>query len=505
MTSSFFSAWAAGDQRARGFLPDDFRQSDPRIGRTRAAAERAMAPELVAALRAQDALLPSSAARRAHLDALAAGGAAVVATGQQVGLFLGPLYTFYKAATAVVTARALERESGVRCVPLFWLQTEDHDFAEIDHCVVDAGLRVAITDGAAGRRVPVGTRRLGDDVTAALGRLDDALIRLPAAAATLALLGAHYRPGAPLGAAFAGLLAALFADEGLLVLDPRDPAVARGAAPVYRRALDGAAEIAGLLARQTERLAAAGFAAQVRVRADATLVCWLRDGERFRVTHAEAAAARPLADEPLGLSSSALLRPIVQDALLPTAAYVGGPAEIAYFAQLWPLYAAFDLLPPLLVPRARLRVVEPDTRRRLDALGLRPADVERPRDQLLGLPAAPPPSAVDELLGELPARLGALAADDHPALARALARTRATVRRAVERLVARAARARVERDAAAVERIDRLRAALYPDDTPQERVYGVPRFLGRYGAAPFKAAVLAAVRPFSTEIEDVEP
>ena len=97
-----------------------------------------MSAETITALRAQAARLPASAAREANLQALAQPGTVVVVTGQQVGLFLGPLYSFYKAASAVIVARALQQETGVRCVPVFWLQSEDHDFEEIDHCDVSA-------------------------------------------------------------------------------------------------------------------------------------------------------------------------------------------------------------------------------------------------------------------------------------------------------------------------------------------------------------------------------
>src|SRR3954470_13583864 len=137
----FSSSYLAGEELARRFIPLDFRSGADRTARTRAAAERRVAPALVAVLRDQQATLPVSRARRENLEALAAGGPAVVATGQQFGLFLGPLYGFYKAASAIAVARALAAESGVRCVPLFWLQTEDHDFAEI------ASVSLATDDG----------------------------------------------------------------------------------------------------------------------------------------------------------------------------------------------------------------------------------------------------------------------------------------------------------------------------------------------------------------------
>jgi len=128
---SFASSYLARDAAASLFIPNDFRDQAARVTLARAAAQRRIAPALAEVLRAQQARLPASPARQANLDALLGGDCAVVVSGQQVGLFLGPLYTFYKAASAIAAARTIEREAGVRCVPLFWLQTEDHDFAEI--------------------------------------------------------------------------------------------------------------------------------------------------------------------------------------------------------------------------------------------------------------------------------------------------------------------------------------------------------------------------------------
>src|SRR5450432_836183 len=245
---AFSSSYLAGEAIARTFIPLDFGSVAARRTRTRAAAERRAPADLVAALREQEATLAASVTRRESLEALAGGGTAVVATGQQVGLFLGPLYGLYKAASAVAVARALAAESGVRCVPLFWLQTEDHDFAEIASATV-AGphgrpVRLSLPDEPPGEaRVSIAQRRLPSEVSALLDTLADLLGPGPAAKETLALLRAHYAAGRPLALAFAGVLAELFADEGLLILDPREARVAALAVPIYREALDACTTI----------------------------------------------------------------------------------------------------------------------------------------------------------------------------------------------------------------------------------------------------------------------
>ena len=247
-------------------------------------------------LREQQASLPPSGARQANLDRLAAGQTAVVATGQQVGLFLGPLYAFYKAASAIAVARAIEAESGVRCVPLFWLQTEDHDFEEIRSCTI-AGrdgepIRLVLSDEG-GARVSVAQRTLPAQVTELLDTLAGALEPGPAAEETLALLRNHYQPGRSMAAAFASVMAAVFADEGLLVFSPREARVAEQAASLYRVCIDDCEVIEARLQERHAALAAAGFDEQVAVRERGALIFFHRDGEngpRFRIQRKVASA-----------------------------------------------------------------------------------------------------------------------------------------------------------------------------------------------------------------------
>jgi len=349
---------------------------------------RPLVPALASALEAQNARYEKSSARDAHLRALRA-GAAAVCTGQQTGLFLGPLYTVYKAASTIRLARALAETWGTPVVPVFWLQTEDHDAAEISVCHVDRGNAEPLTLEVAveGSGVSVAHRVLPDAIASELSKIAAALSRLPHGEEHLACLATHYRAGVGWSQAFAGVLATLFADEGLVLIDPRDPALAPLAAPVHRRALTEARSIARALTERVGALAASGKRATVHVREDAPLSFFHPNGPespRCRLTAAEGGFVEVgtrrshTIDELLGLldtcpaafSTSALLRPILQDTWLPTVAYVGGPAELAYFAQLPPLYAAFDLPMPIFVPRAHVRLVDETTRRTLSRLGL---------------------------------------------------------------------------------------------------------------------------------------
>lgn len=508
MPRSFFSLYVESGMRASALLPTAFGVQAARREAVARAAERTIAPALLAALEAQDAALPASAARRRAIADLARPGTAAVLTGQQVGLFLGPLYTIYKAATAIVLARALEAESGVRVVPIFWMATEDHDFAECDNCCIAPGVIARVSDARARPRQPMCHARFDASVDDAVATARATLATRPEGAAVAELLAAHYRPGRTFAQAFGGVLATLFADEGLIVFDPRVPEAAALAAPAYRVALERAGEVAARLDERQRALDGAGVAAQVALR-DAALVFRHApdgDGDRQRVARVDDELLGELQRAPLRFSSSALLRPIVQDSLFPTAAYVGGPAEVSYFAQASALYDLFGLPVPLVAPRARFRLVDASTRSRLDALGLAPADVERPRDELLlalgRRRATPSPAELRaHLLAPLLDRLDGLqlGAD----MDRAVRRTRFTVERALSRFADRWARVSLRRDAAAGESLDRVRALLFPDDKPQERVFGFPWFAAAAGARPFVDGILRAIRPFDPVVQDI--
>jgi len=392
-------------------------------------------------------------------------------------------------------------------VPVFWLQTEDHDLPEIAVCHVASPAGALTVPVPSANRISIAHCTLPEEVTECVAQLRTALGTLPHAEAYLARLARSYRPGTGWAEAFAEVLAELFAADGLVLIDPRDPTLAGVAASVHRRALTDATPIAAALISQTETLQAAGFAAAVHVRPDAPLPFYHprgAAGPRYRLApvsggfaevggdgvHASDALLTALEAEPLRCSTSALLRPIVQDTLLPTAAYVAGPGEVAYFAQLAPLYAAYELPMPLVVPRARLRVLEQRTTRLLNRLALTADDAQRSEDDMLALARPADRVPFDRavfarmLLDPFNAQLDAVWAQ-RPPLApgcdTALEKTRTTVERAVMKLAAKVESARLHADHALVEEVRSVKQLLYPNGVPQERVHGLPYYAARYG------------------------
>ena len=292
----------------------------------------------------------------AALERLAQPGSITVVTGQQVGLFSGPAYTIYKALTAARHAQDLT-ERGRPAVPIFWLATEDHDFAEVNHSWIfdDANQPVQLKlDDVSSDSQPVGNIRIDRWPTA---DVREQLREFPFGDEVAALVDESYAPGATMGEAFGNLLRRLLEPYGFLFIDPMHPATRRLAAPMLAKAVAMGPELNDLLLQRNRELEAAGYHAQVHVDARTSLFFVLDGGKRLplRETHL---SPEELASRAHELSPNALLRPVVQDYMLPTAAYVGGPAELAYFAQSQVLYERLLGHMPRLISRSGFTLLD---------------------------------------------------------------------------------------------------------------------------------------------------
>ncbi|HYD48352.1 MAG TPA: bacillithiol biosynthesis cysteine-adding enzyme BshC [Terriglobales bacterium] len=525
MNPALFEAYCGG--AARRFYGSHFAEPEDRR-RAVARAVRPLDPSIAAALSAQNARLPPSPARDANLARLR-GGAAAAVTGQQVGLFLGPLFTLYKAASAIRVARALTEESGQPVVPVFWLQVEDHDLAEIAHCDIrphGEPLRLAMPADPA-ERISLAHLCLPEEIAGCVATLTEQLRHLPHGESHLERVARHYQPGRSWADAFAGLLAELFAEEGLVLIDPRDATLAAAAAEVHHRAIAQADGISDRLLARAAELHTAGFATQVHVRPGAPLSFYHprgASGPRYRLepcaegyaeaggdgVHRSAELLACLERDPHCFSTSVLLRPLLQDSWLPTAAYIGGPAEVSYFAQLPPVYAAFDKQMPLIVPRASLRLLEEKLARRLHDLKLTAADLQRNEDELLARAGAGAGLPGEEIQERLLAGFDLALEELRPQLEAAgegldiaAEKTRATVAAAVAKLSSKYESARLHRDRTLVAELRRMQQWLFPGGIPQERHYGMPYFAARHGEAALLRAVLDNIVPFDPTVRDV--
>src|SRR5579863_1405584 len=344
---------------------------------------------VVEILREQNARFGAGEDARANLDRLAAGAVAIV-TGQQVGLFSGPLYSFFKAVSAIRFAEEITRR-GVDAVPVFWLATEDHDLAEVDHSVWRT--RSGLTRYELPHTPEVEGKRVGEIVfgqaIATVCEEASASLEGPFAGKIASTLRESYTPSDTYGSGFGKLLARVLAGRGIIFIDPLNARLHRFASNVFRRALHDADELRSALEARSKELESNGFHAQVKVAPGSTLLFFNVDGRRhpvrghdgkfiagdseFSLDDLHAA----IESTPEAVTPSVLLRPVVQDSLLPTAAYIGGPAEVAYLAQAQVVYKKIFGRMPAILPRSSFTLVEPPVARVLSKYGLDLRDVFR--------------------------------------------------------------------------------------------------------------------------------
>ncbi len=444
-------------------------------------------------------------------------GAAAVVTGQQVGLFGGPLFSVLKALTAIKLAEQATR-SGTDCVPIFWLATEDHDLAEANDVSLpgsDYSLQKLTAPTQGSTNAPVGTVRFGPEIESVV----EAAMGLLGPSEASEFLREAYRPGETFGSAFARLFARLFADWGVILLDAADAEFHQIAEPIYRAAIERAEELDEALLSRGKMLEAAGYHQQVKVTPSSTLLFALRNGARVpvhrrlngngstdflieeeRISQVELLSR--ISSSPQDFSANVLLRPVIQDYLLPTVAYTGGSAEVAYFAQVAVVYEALLGRVTPVVPRFSATVVEAKPKGLLERYGLRVPDLfqgpEALREQMATrtLPKELQ-SAFDHAEGSLEKSLATI----REALARldstlvdSATNAASKMQHQLTQLRAKAARAELRQTEVLGRHADLLCNSLYPNKTLQEREIAGIHFIARHGRE-FLSGLYDAIHP----------
>jgi bacillithiol biosynthesis cysteine-adding enzyme BshC len=513
--SRLYADYCAGDPAVRpfyGYLPNDA-----------AWQKRPIPPahwsQLVDLLAGQN----SSPAAGAAIGALRA-GAGIVVTGQQVGLFGGPLFTSLKAATALGRARTAT-QAGQAHVAVFWLATEDHDFAEINHVTFPTRreLRKLIYEGTPATPVPVGNVVFDDKLTP----LIDQAWELLGYSDAIEALAAAYKPGRTFAQAFADFYSKIFSVQGLLVLDAGGREFHRIGAPVLRAALERADELHSALVERNRALETAGYHAQVAVAPQSSLLFLIdeRTGARLALKRIPPGPQQPdghwqagrekystadllsiLDSAPERISPAALLRPVFQDYLLSTSLTIGGPAEIAYFAQSSVLFERILGRMTPSEPRFSATLIEPSigdllrkhelTLDRIfneteDSLAQRLAARAMPVEGKRKLAAAG--SALDSDLGTLLEWMRSL----DPGVGRSAETAASKMRYQMNRLRRLAANYQLQREDALRRHAQAIIRALYPGGVLQERVHGSAYYFARYGLELAERMTAQAEEPCS--------
>jgi bacillithiol synthase len=481
------------------------------VARDRIQAIRFPRAEIAAILRKQNQAYGCDAVTLDNIGKLENPECVAVLTGQQVGLFTGPLYTMYKALTAVRLADEL-RHRGVPAVPVFWMETEDHDLAEVTHrTLVNADSSLHTVDfkdllfdqAPAG---PVGSIRFPENIRQVVEVFLRSLPEGNWKAEIRSELEDSCKPGITFGQSFAELLTKSFAGLGLILFDPHDTEAKCLTASVYQTALRSAEEIRSSLLSRNHELESSGFHAQVSVLDSSTVLFYMDHGERRAIEQAGGSQFRlknssltfslsELLDcasrTPEKFSPNVLLRPLIQDHLFPTVAYVGGSAELAYFAQIEILYKRYGRPMPVIWPRDSFTLIEYEVASEMNRLGLsiqdcfpgQPSAIEK-AIRNSGLSQAPAileslQTRLDEVLTEIKPELHTV---ESP-LAEALETARRKILHNVQHLKSQLIRLEGTRMSSLSQSVDLVMNHCYPHQTLQEREFGIQYFYARHGSS----------------------
>lgn len=426
-------------------------------------------------------------------------GAFAVVTGQQVGLFGGPLMSLFKIASALALAKQIQH-AGVDCVPVFWLATEDHDLDEVNQALFlthDFKLTPfkANTIGVTGS--PVANIRFGEGTNELVAQAANLLGESLAAD----YLRESYAEGETFSNAFAKLYTRIFAAHGLILLDPSDPALHRVAAPFFVDALHRSAELDQDVLERNRELTAAGYHEQVKVTRESTPLFAQVDGKRVPIHRANGNLAigtervpgdeleKRVAAAPENFSANVLLRPVLQDYWLPTLAYIGGPAEIAYFAQAGVVYEKLlGRITPIL-PRMSATLIEPRIERLLLKYEVELPELFHGECQLrdcLAVRSLPPDLKDNFELARRAVQVNLQRVSESlrkldPMLVEAAQRAASKVGYQVNRLEKRAAQAELRRSEILARHAAQIENALYPNKSLQEREIAALHFYANHG------------------------
>jgi bacillithiol biosynthesis cysteine-adding enzyme BshC len=445
------------------------------------------------------------AARR--LSAFVEGGGYFVTTGQQPGLFSGPLYSFYKALTAVKLAEVLEPVLKRTVLPLFWVASEDHDWAEVDHTnLVDRDnelrtVRLPMPEGIPNR--PLKRITLGEGVNEALGEFLQALPETDFSADLFESILESYTPEATLPRGFRALMEDVLSDLPLLYVDAGNPELKAASQATLLRELECAEEHEFLLSRVAAHLEMDGYHAQVPILPGGVNLFLegpegrdrvYREESGFKLHHAgttlsEADIRSRVESDPSILSPNVLLRPIVESTVFPTVSYIGGPGEIAYFAQLRELFEAHGIKMPVVHPRFSVTLVESKVQKVLDKFHFSVEHLHRPHHELAGEIAREEiPPEVRRALGEVRGAVGkgggallsAIKGID-PTLKGPVTHARNAAFGAFDEAERKILQAVKRENQTALGQLEKAQLHLFPEGKPQERMINAFYYLTRYG------------------------
>jgi bacillithiol biosynthesis cysteine-adding enzyme BshC len=444
----------------------------------------------------------------ANIDLLGNENTVAVVTGQQVGICSGPLYTIYKTVTAIKLAEQLSTQfPDYNFVPVFWVEKEDHDFEEINKLnVLNPAGEVQTIEYLFGGKPfernpgPVGSIVIDSFIDNFFDRLQTQLQESEFKLPLFTALRGYYRSGATLGAAFVGLMNQVFEDSGLVFLDPGNVELKKILKPVFQKEIAGLSKTSQMVVDTSAGLEEHYHA---QIKAKSINLFMLHKGGRYLIEPRENDYSLKgtrqffskeelnsiVENSPELISPNVVLRPICQDAILPTIAYVGGPSEVAYFAQLKPVYEFFDVQMPVVYPRASVTIMEEKVKNILEKFQVDFTEIWSGIDPLLIRIAEQVSEVkVDVLFDLLHRRIHEAVAESRfgiqqidPTLSGAIDSTLSRIESQLNVLKEKTQSAQQRRQEVTIKQIQKVAANIFPKSNFQEREFNVIYYMNKYG------------------------
>ena len=522
MGTNYLEQYIAKAPAAQDFFELSFLNSADRSKAVKRATQRNMMPALIDEIARQNALAPAEV--QTNIEHLRQGNVAVVATGQQLGFLGGPLLTMYKILGAIKTAQALAEETGVVTVPVFWMQSEDHDFEEIremGYYTADGSYSsVGYSGEPVGLGDSVGPIEINPDSVAVVENFLEE--QHPTTREFWNDLCAGYLKGESLSAAFGHYLRSVFGSYGLVVFDPNVQVVKELYKDFIASSIVRSGGIGRVLGDRSAELESRGFDIQVHVREDSPLFFVSNGKVRERLVeidgvwqskqqrYSKGELLELLDNHPERFTTSALIRPVLQDRMFPTAAFVTGPSEFNYWVQLKPLYEFFNVEQPLVIPRPSFCIVAAAQERSMRDSQIRYSDlslstIEFLSRRMAGSSAEAATTEATTLFSSVRksieaefGRAAASLAKLDPNLVQGAEKTRSSIERNLEKFEGRVTKAWGQRHPELVHLFETVRDYAFPGGVPQERCVGSLDMLLKFGIN-LPQSLLAEIEPFGVK------
>jgi len=432
----------------------------------------------------------------------------ILITGQQLGLFASPIYTLYKIISTIKLAESLNNEnSKFRYVPVFWLETEDHDFQEINHFgLMNKNFEPGqlFYQGQDHGKVSLRHYHLDDSILSLISEIKESLIDTEFSQDLFDKINEHYRPNGDWTTAVREFLKELFYTHGLLFFQPGAEEIKKISTDFFTDLVLNGEEIKNVFDRQSSALKEQGYHNQVKSIPGQTFIHFeqenrqrghlYKEGDEYYFKDSDQRFSQSeiiklIESKPTIVSSTVISRPILQSWLLPVAAYIAGPGEIAYWAQLMHLFPIFELAQPVLYPRISATVIEPKISRFIEKYDVdinhlpqkRNEFIEKYFKNLSETQGDDPFRNLNNILEAEGQKLELYIKLLDPTLIDSGKKSMERIRQTLDNLENRLIKVKEQKEGKLTNHLQQIHIALFPQDNPQERFLSVVYFLNKFG------------------------